>query len=305
LVGAGTKTLSADVTVDTVNVQEGNLAIGSGATLTVGSNTTPSDENASETASGTITARANSGQAGTAKNVTVNADGITGATSGEGGALQKLGEMTGLTLEFTAAAAISNVTMRDVTLKADPATNGTVTYTNAKAVASTAEAAAAPALYAATATDMPETLTAMEVQQGGTASGTLTIDVTHELLRANAGKDLSWTIFNGVSLAADGSFTLVLGDILKTIVENGKPTVTLSGDWVSASGVGVSTNSEGKPSVVLTSNNLSNLSTGGLLAGSVTGGNLVLTIENVPEPTTGTLSVLALAALAVRRRRRK
>jgi len=231
----------------------------------------------------------NEQSSGTAKNVTIDGGHLTGA----GEDVQTLGELASLDVTFAASAAVdvSNVVMQDVTLR-----NGAVTYRNVTAVAATAggEAVAAPVLYAATASDTPATLTAMEVQVGGTASGTLTIDVTQELISSHVGETLEWTIFSGVSLANGESLTLNLGDVLRSIVDNGQPKVTLSGDWV---------DNAGQP-LVLTSANLGSLSTGNLLVAPVAGGNLVLTVENMPEPTTGTLSVLALAALAVRRRRK-
>jgi len=338
LTNSGTVTLSGNnssLTVDTITAAadsllttgegfnltvKSRLDINAGATVTVGSNTTSSGESASETTGGAMTARANSEQGGTARNVTITAtnseqggtvtknvsiaaSGSSGATSGAGESVQALGEMTGLTLAFAAentAATISNVTLQDVTL--DATNGGTVNYTNTKAtVATVGEGEAAPALYAATSPDTPDTLTAMAVQKGGTASGTLTIDVTHDLLRANAGKTLNWTFLQGVTLGTD--FTVVLGDILAGIVGDGLPKVSLSiytGEVPPADLTALNY-------TTLNSENIKNINTatGGLLAGQTSPVNVMLTIENIPEPTTGTLSVLVLAALAARRRRRK
>ncbi len=231
------------------------------------------------------------GGTGTVRSVTIDGTQVTGA----GADLETLGELVSLDVGFAAASInVRDVTMHDVTLT----TSGTVSYgDNVKAVAATTGEVAAPALYAATPSDTPATLTAMAVQSGGTASGTLTIDVTSELLRESFGKDLKWTFLDGVTLASD--FKVELGDILAGIVSDGLPKVYLT-----------VVNGDSEVSTPLTSGSAGNINnittaTGGLLAGTTGPVNVTLTIENVPEPTTGTLSVLALAALAARRRRRK
>ncbi len=240
------------------------------------------------------------GEGASLAHVELGVTSIAGAPSGEGDTLKALGEMSGMTLAFAAestAAAISNVTMRDVTLRGGAVSmNGVVAI--ASSVAGQAEAAPAHMMALSAEADTgsadTQTLTATPVKTGGSISGDLTVDIDGSILKPNAGKTLSWTIFDGVSLTEGASFTLKLGDVLKTIVGNGKPTVTLSGDWV---------DNAGQP-LVLTSDNLGSLSTGNLLAASVDAGSLVLTVENIPEPATGTLSLLALAALAARRRRK-
>jgi len=242
------------------------------------------------------------GERASLAHVKLGATSITGTTN-EDGTLKELGEMTGLTLEFTAAATISNVTMRDVTISGGAVNmNGVVAI--ASFVAEQSEPAPARMMALAAEADAgsagTQTLTATPLVHDSTYTGSndLTVDIDSSVLSpANAGKTLTWTIFDNVSLAADGSVTLHLGKNLTDMLRNGQPKVTLSGDWVN----------NGDHSVVLSHDAMDNLitGTGGLLAGSVTSGNLVLTVENMPEPTTGTLSVLALAALAARRRRRK
>ncbi len=291
--GTSTQVLSGDT-----SGYSGKLTV-SGGTLKVTNGIGNSAASAEVSGSGvlaitdTITATAKSGQVGTAKNVTINAGGITGATSGGG-------ELSGLTLDFVAAstsAEISNVTMRDVTLKATATPGGTVTYANAKATVATVgeKESAAPTLDVATLSDTPATLTAMAVQHGGTASGTLTIDLTGKLLNEYSGRTLEWKFLDQVTLGA--GFKVVLGDILAGMVSDGLPGNGLPEVWLTV-GDGESTK--------LGTADISNITTagGGLLAGTSGPVDVVLTVKNIPEPTTATLSLLALAALAARRRRK-
>ncbi len=291
--GTSTQVLSGDT-----SGYSGKLTV-SGGTLKVTNGIGNSAASAEVSGSGvlaltdTITATAKSGQLGTAKNVTINAGGITGAASGGG-------ELSGLTLDFVAAntsAEISNVTMRDVTLKATATPGGTVTYANAKATVATVgeKESAAPTLDVATLSDTPATLTAMAVQHGGTASGTLTIDLTGKLLNEYSGRTLEWKFLDQVTLGA--GFKVVLGDILAGMVSDGLPGNGLPEVWLTV-GDGESTK--------LGTADISNITTagGGLLAGTSGPVDVVLTVKNIPEPTTATLSLLALAALAARRRRK-
>lgn len=251
-----------------------------------------------------ITAR---GEKGTTKNVTLGSGGITGgspaAQSPDNAAatnttLDSLGKMCSLNVEFMADLAIANTTLEDVSFSLSQETpNATITYTNTTAVALLAEpanagAGASPARIRAegnTTATADATLT--QLQTGGSATGSLTIDLSSALLENYRGQSLTWTLFDNTTLG-DG-FTLAFGHLLEGFVKEGK--VTLSGSLV-----------QGDTPIVLSSNNLTGgVLNGDLLAGAVgVPGSLVLTINNVPEPATGTLSVLALAAMATRRRRR-
>lgn len=198
--------------------------------------------------------------------------------------------ISGINPEKGCLAAISITTdastvFRDLVLKDSTIGAGdghTVTYTRVAAIADTATPLSISAEDA-----IASQLTATPVQVGGIASGDLSIDISMGLAKQlTPGSTFVWTVLQQVD--ALDNFTLTFGNILGALVDLGDTQAT----------------------VMLNGNAITNAANLGAVA--LADGNLVLSIqvsENanvplIPEPATATLSLLALAALAARRRRK-
>lgn len=244
---------------------------------------------------------------GTVENIASSlSDGVRSlsARRNEAGDVLGTARMESLSVKFESALAVSDLTLEDVCFAAAPGTAGsvTMTYANTTALARLTNPMGAELQsrsVSALAEDLGNAATAdatlTTVQTGGSAAGGLVIDLSSSFFAYGAdnspGPTLEWTVFDGVALA-DG-FTLSFGDVLQSFVREGK--VTLSGSLVDPVLSGR----------VLTVDDVTNpmgVGTSGLVGGAA--GSLVLTVRNVPEPAAATLSLLALAALATRRRRK-